>query len=101
MHIQEIWRYPVKSMRGERVREARLSKNGISGDRNIIVVSQPEDRIVTARTHPRLLGLQASVSPEGVPLINGYPWDSRKALTLTQEAAGEPVRLVDVGEREE
>jgi uncharacterized protein YcbX len=98
MHVQELWRYPVKSMRGERLSQAALYKSGIQGDRNIIVVSAAGDRIITARTHPRLLGLRASVSPGGVTLIEGLPWHSPEALDLTRKAAGEPVRLVDAGE---
>ena len=101
MHIQELWRYPVKSMRGERIAEATLHKSGMQGDRNIVVVSQAGDRTVTARTHPGLLGLQASVSSEGITLIEGHPWDSQEALALTRKAAGEAVRLIDAGERTE
>jgi len=101
MHVQELWRYPVKSMRGERLSQAVLHKTGIQGDRNIVVVSEVGDRIVTARTHPGLLGLQASVSSEGVTLIEGLPWHSPEALTLSRKAAGEPVRLVNAGEHTE
>lgn len=101
MYVQALWRYPVKSMRGERLTEAVLEESGIRGDRNIMVVSQSGYRIITARTHPGLLGLQASVSAEGVTLIEGLPWDSAEALALTQRAAGEDVRLVDAGERTE
>jgi len=50
--------------------------------------------------HPGLLGPQASVSEEGVTLIDGYPWFSPEALALTRKAAGEAVCLVDAGEPE-
>lgn len=101
MYIQELWRYPVKSMRGERVPEAVLDGTGIKGDRNIVVVSEARDRMITARTHPGLLGLQASVSDDGTTLIEGYAWNSSVALALTRTAAGEPIRLVDAGDRPE
>ena len=101
MHIQELWRYPVKSMRGERIFNAVLDRSGIEGDRNIVVVSAATDRTITARTHPRLLGLQASVTSDGITLIEGHPWNSSEALALTRKAAGEPVRLVDAGTRTE
>lgn len=101
MYVQELWRYPVKSMRGERIPSAVLEWSGIEGDRNIVVVSAAGDRMVTARTHPGLLGLQASVSPNGITLIEGHPWNSSEALALTRKAAGEPVRLVDAGTRPE
>jgi uncharacterized protein YcbX len=101
MYIRELWRYPVKSMRGERLTEATLHKTGISGDRNIVVVSEEGGRIITARTHPGLLGLQGSVSCSGVTLVDGYPWHSPEALSLVRKAAGQIVRLVDAGERTE
>ncbi len=99
MHVQELWRYPVKSMRGERVSEAALDRTGIEGDRNIVVVSAARDRIITARTHPGLLGLQASVGSDGMTMIEGRPWNSSEALAVTRRAAGEPVQLVDAGAR--
>ena len=99
MFIQELWRYPVKSMRGERVPEAILDRTGIKGDRNIVVVSEARDRVITARTHPSLLGLRASVTEDGTTLIEGHRWDSSAALALTSKAAGESVRLVDAGTR--
>ena len=101
MHVQALWRYPVKSMRGERLSEATLLKSGIQGDRNIVVVSQARGSIVTARTHPGLLGLQASVSAKGVTTIEGHLWHSPEALALTCKAAGESVQLVDAGEHTE
>ena len=98
MHIQAIWRYPVKSMRGERLTEAAVQTSGLRGDRNIVVVSQSRGRVITARTHPGLLGLQASVTAEGVITIEGCPWQSPEAFALASEAAGETVRLVEAGE---
>jgi uncharacterized protein len=101
MHVHSLWRYPVKSMRGERLTEATLQNSGMRGDRNIVVVSQSRGNIVTARTHPGLLGLQASVNAEDVTTIEGHPWYSPEALALTCDAAGESVSLVDAGERTE
>lgn len=101
MYVQELWRYPVKSMRGERVPEATMDRTGLKGDRNIIVVSEALDRIITARTHPGLLGLQASVAEDGTTLIEDHVWNSSVALALTRRAAGEPVRLVDARTRTE
>jgi len=100
MQVLEPWRYPVKSMRGERQTQVTLKKTGIEGDRNIVVVSQADDRVIAARTHPGLLGLQASFC-SGVTLIEGHPWHSRQALALTRKAAGKPVHLYDAGEHTE
>jgi len=101
MHVQALWRYPVKSMRGERLTETTLKMNCIQGDRNIVVVSKSRGNVVTARTHPGLLGLQATVSANGVTMIEEHLSNSREALALTLEAAQDSVRVVDAGERTE
>jgi uncharacterized protein YcbX len=33
VHLAEIWRYPVKSMAGERLESAELLPDGVPGDR--------------------------------------------------------------------
>jgi hypothetical protein len=73
----------------------------MKGDRKIVVVSESRNNIITARTHPGLLGLQASVNAKSVITIEGHPWHSPEALALTCEAAGESVSLVDAGEHTE
>ena len=57
MFIKEIWRYPVKSMAGERVSQIELGPLGLAGDR--IVLVHRRGRVVTSRTHPKLLGLKS------------------------------------------
>jgi uncharacterized protein len=92
MYVAELWRYPVKSLRGERLAEAELSADGMRGDR--LVHIRQNGNVVTGRTRPRLLGLSGSTGPDGKPLINGLPWDSVEAAELVAGAAGagaEPV----------
>ena len=97
MHVEELWRYPVKSLRGETLQEAEVLKTGIRGDREIVVVSESRRRFITSRTHHRLLGLQGGISPEtGEATINGYSWDSPEARALVEEAVGEKAELVHV-----
>jgi MOSC domain-containing protein len=95
MHVAELWRYPVKSMRGELLRQAQVLATGISGDREIVVLSAARNRVITSRTHHRLLGLQSAISPfTGVATIDGVPWNSPPAAALVEQAAGEPVELI-------
>lgn len=96
MHVSEIWRYPVKSLKGERLEETEITKLGIPGDRQIVVVRILNGRFLTSRTRPKLLGLQGSINHDGVPTINGHLWSSPEALQLVLEAAGEPVTLQQV-----
>jgi uncharacterized protein len=93
MHVSEIWRYPVKSLKGERLKETEITPLGIPGDRQIAVIRTINGRFLTSRSRPKLLALQGSINPEGVPTINGHPWISDEALQLVREAAGEPVTL--------
>ena len=96
MHVAEIWRYPVKSLKGERLSETEITKLGIPGDRQVVVVRTVNGKFLTSRVRPKLLGLQGGMSADGVPTINGHRWDSAEALRLVAEAAGEPVSLAEV-----
>lgn len=96
MHVSEIWRYPVKSLKGERLNETEITKLGIPGDRQIAVIRTINGRFLTSRSRPKLLGLQGSINEDRVPTINGHPWKSAEALQLVLEAAGEPVTLEQI-----
>src|SRR5947199_5274947 len=96
MHVSEIWRYPIKSLKGERLNETEITKLGVPGDRQIAVIRTINGRFLTSRSRPKLLGLQGSVNTDGVPTINRHPWNSPAALQLVQEAAGEAVTLQEI-----
>ena len=85
-YVAGLWRYPVKSLAGERVSSTTLSADGMAGDR-IVRVRGPEG-VRTSRRHYRLLGLRGTLDPHGRPLIDGHPWDSGEALALVRKAAG-------------
>ena len=87
MFLAELWRYPVKSMRGERVPRALLGRDGIQGDRAVLVRA-PRGRIVTARTRPGLLGLHATIGPDGEPLVDGRPWRDPDVGRQVEKLAG-------------
>ncbi len=93
MYVKEIWRYPVKSMAGEQLQSARLTPAGIEGDR-LVQVKNKLGRMVTSRTHPRLLGFHASIDPNGNPLVDGRPWTEPSILAEVQKIAGPDARLV-------
>lgn len=93
MYIAELWRYPVKSMGGERLERARIGPLGIEGDR-IVLVEGGRGPVVTARSHPRLLGHQGSIGPSGDVLVDGRPWDGPAVNADVQSIAGPGARLV-------
>jgi uncharacterized protein YcbX len=92
MRLAEIWRYPVKSMAGERLDAVELSPRGIPGDR-VVQVYDARGRRLTARTHPGLLGLRATLAPDGEPRVDGRPWTAPDVAAAVERAVGGPVRL--------
>jgi uncharacterized protein YcbX len=92
LRLAEIWRFPVKSMAGERLDEAELRRDGIEGDR-LVQAWDERDRIVTARTRPGLLGLRAVLGEDGQPRIDGLPWTDPEVARRVEQAAGSGVRL--------
>lgn len=93
MQVGELWRYPVKSMAGERLREAAVGPHGVEGDRTLYVVDA-RGEILSARTKPRLLGHRATVGADGEVLVDGLRWDSGEVAESVERAAGPGSRLV-------
>jgi uncharacterized protein YcbX len=91
LSLGQLWRYPVKSLAGERVERATLTDLGVPGDR-LVWVRGPEG-VRTARRQYKLLGLRGTLSPDGDALVNGYAWDSPEAAELVRAAAGEDAWL--------
>ena len=92
MTVTAIWRYPVKSMAGERVGSTELTETGLVGDR-VVQVYDRHGRVVTARTFPRLLRLHATLGIDGEPLVDGLPWRSREVGELVEAAVGPGARV--------
>jgi uncharacterized protein YcbX len=92
MVVGEIWRYPVKSMAGERLDATVLTADGIPGDR--VVHARDRRDVLTARSHPALLGFHASLGPDGEPLVEGRAWNSEAIAARLRQAVGPDVRLV-------
>ena len=89
MKVMEVWRNPVKTMAGESLQRIRLGPLGIEGDR-IVHVEDAHQRVITSRSHPRFLGHQGTLGPDGEPLVDGRPWQ-------TPEVAAEVVDIVGPG----
>src|SRR5260370_40369248 len=87
MRVAELWRYPVKSMAGERLHEALVGESGIAGER-VVHVSGRGGRIITTRTHPRLLGLHARLGPDGEPLVDEITWSTPESAAACRGAGG-------------
>ena len=93
MYVKEIWRYPVKSMAGETLNAAVITKHGIAGDR-VIQVRNAGGRILTARTRPALLRHRAMLAENCDVLVDGRPWNTEEVAREVEQAAGPGTRLI-------
>jgi uncharacterized protein len=62
--VAELWRYPVKSMLGERVSELLVTPSGALGDRAWALREPTSGRIASAKKYPRLLAFRAAYETE-------------------------------------
>jgi len=92
MKVAAIWRYPVKSMAGERVDAISIDSSGLAGDR-VVQVYNRSGRLVTARKYPRLLRLKATIGSDGEPLVDGFRWESSEAAERVAAAVESGARL--------
>jgi len=66
MVVEELWRYPVKSMGGEQLAVADVGELGIDGDRQWAVIDLATGYGLTAKREPELLYASASVVDDDV-----------------------------------
>src|SRR6187549_401551 len=67
MRILELWRYPVKSMCGERVDTTTLTERGVHGDRLWALRDEDKRVITNAKRIPALLACSARFVDEPTP----------------------------------
>ena len=93
MHLAEIWRYPIKSMAGERLDRVTVGPLGLEGDR-VVHVENARGRVVTSRTHPLLLGHKGTLAADGEPLVDGRAWSDPGVRAEMERIVGAGARLV-------
>ena len=65
MRVVELWRYPVKSLQGERLDVAEMGAEGIEGDRQWALFDVATGFGLTARREPDLLFAAARLRRDG------------------------------------
>ncbi|WP_233517661.1 MOSC domain-containing protein [Geodermatophilus marinus] len=65
MRVAELWRYPVKSLQGERLDVAEVGPEGLAGDRQWALFDRGTGLGLTARRVPALLFGSARLRPDG------------------------------------
>lgn len=71
MKATALWRYPVKSMQGERRDSIRVSERGVDGDRRFGILDPASGTILSAKKEGRLLQARALLA--GVELTIRLP----------------------------
>jgi len=92
MWVSELWRYPVKSMAGEKLERAEIGPLGIPGDRELVVVDRT-GRIQDARSRYRLLRHRATLDAGHRVGVDGRDWEDRQVADWIRAAAGPSARL--------
>ncbi|MFJ3302516.1 MOSC domain-containing protein [Streptomyces sp. NPDC086549] len=101
--IDSLWRYPVKSMLGERVRAAHVDRRGLTGDRRLALLDRDTGRVASAK-HPRLwralltCGARTDVDGVRITLPCGKTWSNTDADVdaALSELVGRTVALTHV-----
>jgi uncharacterized protein YcbX len=108
--VAQLWRWPVKSMAGERVNAMRVDGRGAGGDRTHAVLYEHKGarKPLTAREAPRLLAWQAAypfnrdggLDPRKPPAAivaapdgHRYRWGDPLLRTALEKDLGRPVWL--------
>ena len=65
MRVAELWRYPVKSLQGQRVDAADVGPEGLDGDRRWALFDTSTGLGLTARRVPDLLFASGRLAPDG------------------------------------
>jgi uncharacterized protein YcbX len=100
MHIAMLRHYPVKSMLGVEIPQARLGPGGVEHDRALAVLDTETGLVATAK-HPRLwrdlLTFSATISGANVLITSPAGWtveaDDPRIDALLSDALGRPVHL--------
>lgn len=69
MRVEQLWRYPVKSVGGERVEHVTVTQFGFDGDRRWGILDRETGLFLTARREPRLLLTTATLTEQGFPQL--------------------------------
>jgi uncharacterized protein YcbX len=93
MQVIGLWRFPVKSLQGERLDTAELTTDGIVGDRRYAIFDSTTGLGLTGRRAPELLFAAARLRDDGtaeIRLPDGSIADDDEALSRW---LGRPVHL--------
>lgn len=92
--IDQIWRYPVKSVGGEWLERAEIGPLGIEGDRRWGIVDTATGRVLTGRRQPELLLARTTVGADGSVVVTDASGGEHHTDASLSAWLGRPVALV-------
>jgi len=106
--VGELWRFPVKSVRGEQLSEVRCGWRGFDGDRRW-AVRGADGKLGSGKTTrrfrrmPGLLSMASAVDGDGIAWVRFADGSTRRVddpttASLVGAAVGEDVTLVEEGD---
>lgn len=99
--VAEIWRYPVKSMAGERLESCLVTETGLEGDRRWALVDGKANRAgkpLTIRETELLLKYRARLADRGVQVVTPGGETRRLDERLVADLAAETSRPLTLRE---
>ena len=101
MALSQLIRYPIKSARAERLDTARLTPEGVAGDRRFLVANTMTNTALTQRDVPRISTLEARVEGDTLSLRAGPRHTNvtiqRAGMATRTTLFGESIPLLDQG----
>jgi uncharacterized protein YcbX len=94
VRVAALWRYPVKSMQGERLDRTAVAAAGFVGDRRFALLDAETGLGLTGRREPRLLQAFAALGDDGVTITLPDGTQTSDDATLS-DWLGRAVRLAD------
>ena len=99
--LSQLWRYPVKSMGGERLSAVTMSWRGIPGDRGWAVYDETRDGVTNAKRVPPLRACGARYTVEPIPGAGSPPAEITfpDGARVSTQSADAPRRLSELAGR--
>ena len=76
LRLSALYRFPLKSGKGERLSRARLDKLGVAGDRRWMLVEEATGRFLTQRVDPKMSQLSALWNASGGLTLNAQGFEA-------------------------
>ncbi|RWU18043.1 MOSC domain-containing protein [Pseudomonas alkylphenolica] len=93
MQLSALYRYPLKSARGQALQSSSLDALGLSGDRRWMLVERDNGRFLTQRAYPQMSQLTALQGADGDLTLEA---SGRAALTVAVPQADSELRGVTI-----